>query len=85
MREAVSINSNSRNTDGVPSEDDKENVYCNTNGGFDSKKAVGACDPLEEQLLGKKRGGDEIAKQKSFTGSYFQVHSSPYCSRLTSL
>lgn len=40
----------------------KENVGCHGNGEGD-----------RGQLLGKKRGGDQIDKQMSYSGSYFQV------------
>lgn len=39
---------------------------------------LGVCSVADKQLSGQKRGGGgiEIEKQKSFTGSYFQVRSS---------
>lgn len=40
----------------------KENVDCNGNG-----------EGQRGQVLGKKRGGDQIDKQMSYSGSYFQV------------
>lgn len=55
--------------------DDKENARSKigvVGGGKKLGDSSGNCVP-EETLSGSKRGGDEIAKQKSFTGSYFQV------------
>lgn len=47
-----------------------------SNGGGDS---FGKIAEVDTQLSGQKRGGGDIAieKQKSFTGSYFQVRSCP--------
>lgn len=66
-------------------EDDKENAQAGV-GGTDVRKlgdgvSGSSCDggggtvESKEHVLGQKRGGGdiEIEKQKSFTGSYFQV------------
>eukprot|EP00904_Undaria_pinnatifida_P004955 jgi/Undpi1/158/HiC_scaffold_1.g00155.m1 len=61
--------------------DDKENARCKIGVVGGGKKlggnTVGVCSE-KETLSGSKRGGDEIAKQKSFTGSYFQVSPSSF-------
>ncbi|CAN0333093.1 unnamed protein product, partial [Laminaria digitata] len=60
--------------------DDKENARSKigvVGGGKKLGGNTGSCDS-EETLSGSKRGGDEIAKQKSFTGSYFQVSPSSF-------
>lgn len=62
---------------GVSIEDDKENARAHTGvagvgKGKDGNAAEGHMEK-PKQLSGKKRGGDDIEKQKAFTGSYFQV------------
>lgn len=61
--------------------DDKENTRSKVGvvgGGKKQTGNTGSCNS-EETLSGSKRGGDEIAKQRSFTGSYFQVLSLFFC------
>lgn len=61
---------------GVKCGDDKENARSKigvVGGGKKLGGNIGGIYSEQETLSGSKRGGDEIAKQKSFTGSYFQV------------
>lgn len=57
----------------MSSGDDKENANGQVGVVGGGKKRVSGLGDSEGLLVGKKRGGDEIAKQKAFTGSYFQV------------
>lgn len=55
---------------------DKENTRSGVGvvgGGRGSKGNDDGSESRQKHLSGKKRGGDDIAKQQSFTGSYFQV------------
>lgn len=73
--------------DAVGFEDDKENAGAAGGGKRGKGSASGGGDGgfgagpvrvgVDQQLSGHKRGGGDIAieKQKSFTGSYFQVRS----------
>lgn len=64
---------------GVSAVEDKENCPVRGSARLAGKESIDHCgsDGVndETQMSGKKRGGGdiEIEKQKSFTGSYFQV------------